>query len=143
MSLMSTEKSTLTVIEARELLGSFSCIDLKLVESADEKAMLQQALVLFKDESDHQNLGICADNSGQGFSALTTYLTGLGFEIPLERDRLPELNEPVYIKFNSQSQKFYQDVYTGEFRGVLISFLSYVNDRISGTYGYLPLDLFA
>jgi hypothetical protein len=138
-----SQDSTLSLPEALQLLQLFSCKETKPVESEAEKIQLRHALLLLKDEADHLNLGVCADNSDQGDLALFSYLRGLGYEIPVERDRIPSRADPVYLKFNSQTKSYYAEGYTGEYRGVLISCQSFVNDEVNGTYGYLPLDLFA
>ncbi len=125
--------------EAAELLALFSCIETKSVES--EKASLIQALQLFTSLSDYQNFGICADNSEQGFTALFNYLRGLEYEPPFNLAEVPVINEPIYLKFTTKKATYHLDRYGDKYRGVLISCQS-EDDRVNGTYGYLPLDLF-
>jgi len=136
---MTTDNSQ-AISEARQLLDLFSCKVTRPVESEAEKVRLRQALKLFIEESDRQNLGVCADNSVEGLSALVSYLEALGYQPP--QDEIPDLDEPVYLKFNSKTKSYFQDTYTGEYRGVLFSCQSNASDEVNGTYGYLPLNLF-
>lgn len=139
---MSTSSlNNLTVESARKLLAPFSCVEGKVVESASQKALIAQALLLLTSLSDYKNLGICADTADEGLSALSSYLKALGDEVTINSD-IPAFEGAVYIKFNGQNQKYYLDSYTGTYRGVLVSCQSSMYDSINGTYGYLPLDLF-
>jgi len=131
-----------TVEAARKVLRAFSCIDSKTVESASEKSLLRQALLLVTSLSDYQNLGICADTPTEGFSALESYLKALGYAATINEADINSDVDPVYIKFNSQKQSYYLNPYTGKYRGVLVSCQSSQDESISGTYGHLPLDLF-
>jgi hypothetical protein len=134
--------NNLTVDSARKLLETFSCIDGKTVESASQKALIGQALLLLASLADYQNLGICADTAAEGLLALKFYLKALGYEVNINSSDLTSFEEPVYIKFNGQRQTYYLDSYTGRYRGVLVSCQSSQDESINGTYGYLPLDLF-
>ncbi len=140
---MYTQNSNnLTVEEAQKILGNFSCMDTKSVDSESEKALIRQALLLITSESDYQNLGICADSAAQGFLALETYLHALGYKTNLDRSDITSFVGSVYIKFNTHSESYYLDSYTGKYRGVLVSCQSSQDESINGTYGHLPLDLF-
>ena len=140
---MSTQNPTnLTVEEAQKLLGDFSCIDTKSVDSESEKALIRQALLLLGSKSDYQNLGICADSAAQGFLALEAYLKALGYKPTLDLADITSFVGAVYIKFNTQRESYYLDSYTGKYRGVLVSCQSSEYESINGTYGHLPLDLF-
>jgi len=140
---MYTQNSNnLTVEEAQKILGNFSCMDTKSVDSESEKALIRQALLLITSESDYQNLGICADSAAQGFLALETYLHALGYAAKLDRSDITSFVGSVYIKFNTQRESYYLDSYTGKYRGVLVSCQSSEDESINGTYGHLPLDLF-
>ena len=133
----------LSVQEAQKILKAFSCIDTKSVDSESEKTLIRQALLLLISKSDYQNLGICADSVAQGFLALETYLKALGYEATLDRADITSFIGPVYIKFTTQKQSYYLDSYIGKYRGVLVSCQSSQDESINGTYGHLPLDLFA
>lgn len=139
---MSNQKnSSLNVEEALSILREYSCIQIKPVNSEAEKQKLRQALLLINGLSDYENLGICADNSHQGYGVLTSYLQGLGYEIKLDSNSFSTSDSPVYIKYNSQKMSHFLDSYTGTYRGVIVSCQS-EDDNIVGTYGHFPLDLF-
>jgi hypothetical protein len=137
---MSTQNSVnLTVQEAQKLLKPFNCTEGKSINSASEKALIQQALLLLTNLSDYQILGICADTAEQGLFALKTYSEALGYDPTLD---LSSVDGPVYIKFNPKSGLCYLDSYTGTHRGVLVSCQSVYDGGINEMYGHLPLDLF-
>lgn len=91
--------------------------------------------------SEAQNFGVCADNAAKGFAALSSYLTALGYEVNFDRESISQSQEPIYIKFNTETMSHFSDAYEGTYRGVLVSCRS-PNEAIAGTYGHLPLDLF-
>jgi hypothetical protein len=134
--------NNLTVNEALKLLKTYSCAKTQTVESEAEKERLRQALLLIVSLSEWQNLGICADNSKLGVEALSSYLKALGYQPNFDLNSISSVEDPVYIKFNSQKMSHYLDSYTGKYRGVLVSAQA-ENDEITGTYGHFPLDLFA
>lgn len=140
---MDENQTNLTVAAALKLLKLFSCTETKSVESDAEKAQLQEALLAIVNLSEHQNLGICADNPAQAIDALASYLQALGYKMPGDRVDIPTHENPVYLKFNSQKMSYYLDEYTGKYRGVLVSCQSSESEELNGTYGHLPLDLFA
>ncbi|MCL1463217.1 DUF1824 family protein [Argonema galeatum] len=140
---MNTQNSTnLTVEQAQKILQQYSCTEVKPIESVSEKALVREALLLITNLSDYQNLGICADTATEGFSALESYLKGLGYKISLNTANILSEKDGVYIKFNTKKQSYYLDSYTGKYRGVLVSCQSSENESISGTYGHFPLNLF-
>jgi len=127
---------------ARKLLDQYSCTEQKAVNSQQKKQELQTAIQQIAKESEWENLGICADNTQQAIMALKDYLTAFGYDInPVNFDQVSEMNTPVYIKFSTKQMGFYQDNYTGDYRGVLVSCQG-EDDLIAGVYGHLPLDLF-
>jgi hypothetical protein len=128
--------------EARKLLDQYSCTEQKSVETQQEKRDLQTAIKQIAQESEWENLGICADNTQQAISALKNYLTALGYNInQINFEQTSNLETPVFIKFSTKQMGFYQDNYPGEYRGVLVSCQA-EDDLIAGVYGHLPLDLF-
>ena len=131
----------LNIDEALKILNLYSCAQVRNTEPSVEKEQLRQALLLVTNRSESENLGICADNAQQGFTALTSYLQALGYKNNLDRDALENNREPVYIKFNTAKMSYYIDEYIGKYRGVLVSCQS-EDDKIVGTYGHFPLDLF-
>ena len=139
---MNTIKTEITVEQAQNILQQFSCTEIKPIESEAEKSLLQEALKLITSLSDYQNIGICAETVAEGLASLESYLKALGYEIPLDNANIPALEGSVYIKCNTNKQSYYFDSYKGEYRGVLVSCQSSVNDSISGTYGHFPLNLF-
>ncbi|MGL5033413.1 MAG: DUF1824 family protein, partial [Microcystaceae cyanobacterium] len=61
---------------------------------------------------------------------------------PKSGETTPEIEGPVYLKFNTKKMSHYLDTYDGSYRGVLIS-CQMEDDNLTGTYGYFPLNLFA
>ena len=140
---MSAPPSTDSHIDrALKILKLYSCAQVTNTEPQVEREQLRQALLLIASLSESENLGICAENAQQGFTALTNYLEALGYKNALEQDSLPNNQEPVYIKFNTSKMSYYLDDYIGKYRGVLVSCQS-EDDKIVGTYGHFPLDLFS
>jgi hypothetical protein len=137
---MMTENS-MTVEKALEILKSYSCLDVKLVESEEDKKVLQTAIKQIVDLSEYENLGICADSLDFALESLSNYLQALGYNFNLDKSLLPPQETAVYLKFNTQKKSHYLDSYDGDYRGVLIACQS-EDDTIAGTYGYFPLDLF-
>jgi hypothetical protein len=129
--------------QALKLLKEYSGIDLKTVNSHQEKQLLIEALLFIKNLADDQNLGICAINSLEAFNTLQEYLIGLGYSYNINPDTMEVIKEPVYLKFSTERMAYSIDTYSGEYRGVLITIFADFNDKIVGTYGYLPLDLFS
>lgn len=134
-----TEQISLS--DARSILDSFSSTQTKLAKSEAEKEQLRQALSLVVELAEGENLGVCADNGEQGYRALRQYLQALGYDISFAAVDLAATPAPIYIKFNCQKLSHFCDSYTGDYRGVLVSCQS-EDDRVNGTYGHLPLDLF-
>ena len=130
------------IATAQKFLETFSCLEVKAVESAAEATQMQQALVLLSTQADFVNFGICADTPEMGLAALASYAKALGYSVAIAATDLADAIAPVYIKFNGQRQTYYLDSYTGAYRGVLVSCHSLVEESINGTYGYLPLELF-
>ncbi len=126
---------------ARAILAEYSCLTPKVAASSEEKHELQQALKLMVARSDWENLGICAESIAEARAALDRYLAALGYAAAPAIGAPPAAG-PVYLKYNTQRQIVYCDRYDGEYRGVLVSCQS-EDEAVAGTYGYLPLDLFA
>ncbi|BFM40158.1 DUF1824 family protein [Synechocystis sp. LKSZ1] len=126
--------------QALDLLKSYSCLTPKIPQNEAEKQALRQAITLVCQESESENLGICAETVQEAQQALASYLQALGYS-NLVLNSLEQGSGPVYVKFNTQKQSPYLDSYDGPYRGVLIAFQS-DSEAINGTYGYFPLDLF-
>ncbi|MEG3849709.1 DUF1824 family protein [Microcoleus sp. herbarium19] len=141
---MSTQNQTnLTVEAAQQILKDFTCLDMQSAASPLEKQALRQSILLVASLSDYQMLGVCASSTDEGFSALETYLKALGYEAVLDPSAFSAFNGSVYIKFNTLKGSYYVDGYIGTYRGVLVSCQSSLEGGVTGTYGHLPLDLFA
>jgi hypothetical protein len=133
--------TNLTIDNALEILKKYSCSKIQTIKSAEEKDDLKEALLLITSLSEWENLGICANNAQEAFIALKSYLTAFGYKDNIVNQDIPILEESIYLKFNTQKMSFYMDSYSGEYRGVLVS-IQGENDKLSGTYGHFPLDLF-
>ncbi len=140
---MSTQNpTTLSLEEAQQILKKFTCLDMQSLASPLQKQELRQAILLVASLSDYQMLGVCASSTDEGFLALKTYLTALGYQPVLDPNSVTSFTSSVYIKFNTLKGSYYVDSYTGTYRGVLVSCQSSSESGISETYGHLPLDLF-
>ncbi len=134
--------NSLTIEESVKFLKRYGCNPKPQANFAEDYLFLRQTLLLIVKESEWENLGVCADNPQQGLAAVKSYLSALGYQDSYAAN-IPEhlATQPVYIKFNTQKMSFYIDAYSGEYRGVLVAIQS-EDDRVVGTYGYFPLDLF-
>ena len=132
----------MTPDKAAKILKSYDLAQATNTEFLIELEELRNSILLITKLSTSQNLGICADNFEQGFVALKNYTAAFGYQINLKKDNATKNSEGIYLKFSSQKMSYYSDEYTGEYRGVLISFQS-EDDLVAGTYGHFPLDLFA
>lgn len=127
--------------QALAILKQYSCIELKIVNSEEEKQTLQSALKLIVSLSDDQNFGICASTTTEALETLKNYLQALGYNEDIDTNFSLE-NKPVYLKFSTERMSYNLSDYQGEYRGVLITIFSDFDDKIIGTYGHLPLNLF-
>jgi hypothetical protein len=102
------QKTTnLSVEEALKILKEFSCVQIKTVKSNIESEQLRQALLLVTSLSDRENLGICAKDTQEGFTALLSYLKAFGYDFNFEKTSISEIQGAVYIKFNTQKMSYY------------------------------------
>ena len=131
----------LTVKTTRQFLLQFTCFQTTPSLTAEAAHQVQAALKFLVDRSDFQTYGVCADSLEQGRQALEGYLAGLGHAVDL--NGLPQIEGPVYMKYNLKNGKAYLDEYVGTARGVLVTCHGADEDEVTGTYGHLPLDLFA
>ncbi len=127
--------------KALTILKQYSCIEVKMVNSDAEKQQLQEALKLIVSLSDNQNFGICASTTTEAFNTLKNYLQALGYSEDIGNN-LPKEDKPVYVKFSTERNSYNLSDYLGGYRGVLITIFADFEDKIVGTYGHLPLDLF-
>ena len=130
-----------TIEESVKFLKRYGCNPNPQGNTSEDYPLLRQALLLVVKESEWENLGVCSDNPQQGLAAVRSYLSTFGYQDSFAVDIPDHLaGEPVYIKFNTQKMSFYIDAYSGEYRGVLVAIQS-EDERVVGTYGYFPLDL--
>ena len=128
--------------QALKLLKEYSDIEIKNIISDEEKQDLKDALLFIANLSDAQNLGICGSNKTEAFNSLKIYLKALGYDYDIPIESSSYENTGIYIKFSTERMSYTTDQYLGEYRGVLVTIFADHNEKIEGTYGYLPLNLF-
>jgi hypothetical protein len=136
-----SETEQKAIAESVKLLKIYSCNTNHQAPSETETKELREALLLVAQESEWENLGVCANNLKQGLNALQSYLTALGYSYDFTQQQVENSAESVYIKFNTKKMNYYADSYTGNSRGVLVA-MQGDDEAIIGTYGYFPLNLF-
>ncbi|NMF83617.1 DUF1824 family protein [Nodosilinea sp. P-1105] len=126
----------------RQRLNRFSCLKTPAQLTPAEIDQVKADLQCFNEWSEYQTLGICADSLTEGKTAMESFLAALGVTVNLD---LPERQGPIYLKFNTLKGAWYLDDYSGNSRGVLITFHTTEPDmaELVGTYGPLPLGLFS
>jgi hypothetical protein len=126
----------------RKRLNRFSCLTAAPELSPEERLQLREDLLLFNELSDYQTLGICAADLTTGKAAMESFLEALGVSVALD---LPPRDGAVFIKFNTLKGNWYLDDYTGDSRGVLVTFHATEPEvaELIGTYGPFPFDLFS
>jgi hypothetical protein len=129
----------MTPTEATTLLRQYTCIDRLPPEQIPDAQTTRDALMLVREHSDYQILGICAESLAAGQAALHSYLTALGYQFKPE---VPAIDGPIYIKYNPKRRSCHSDKYVGEHRGVLVSCQSDYDEDINELFGHLPLNLF-
>jgi hypothetical protein len=130
---------SMTTKQAQSILAPFNCLETKPIHSPEEKISVQQAVLQLTHSSDNQILGVLADSFDQAMRSLQAYTQALGYRPPSE---ITPCADAVYLKFNPLSGLCYASPYTGEHRGVLISFQSDDANGVNEMCGHLPLDLF-
>ncbi|MGB3137003.1 MAG: DUF1824 family protein [Nodosilinea sp.] len=127
---------------ARQRLSQYSRLTVPSILGAAESEQVRTDLCSFNEWSDYQTLGVCASTLAEGQQALETFLGALGVHVSLD---LSPRAGAVYLKFNTLKGAWYLDDYSGQSRGVLITF--HTSDpevaEVSGTYGPFPFDLFS
>ncbi|MFM1842785.1 MAG: hypothetical protein RLZZ490_1522 [Cyanobacteriota bacterium] len=127
-------------MDSLALLKDYSRLEIRIPQDERERTELQQAIAWICDQSESENLGICADNQASAELALAQYLKALGYGDAVGTQNMA-VEGPVYLKCNTQSLRFYVDSYEGDYRGVLMACQT-EDEALSGTYGYFPLNLF-
>ncbi len=136
MSLPTELEAAIATLKAK------SCLDTPVITDAAERDTLRQSIQIVTQETEWENLGICADNATEALTSLRQYLQALGYNPDVAIEITPWQDRPVYLKFNTQKMAHYLDDYEGQYRGVLIACQAETEELV-GTYGYFPLDLFA
>ncbi|MEL7474622.1 MAG: DUF1824 family protein [Cyanobacteria bacterium P01_A01_bin.3] len=131
---------TTQIMQDRALLKRFDCSEIPTIPDA-ERAAVKAALCNVVADADFLTIGICADSYVAGFAALGTYLAAFGLEAATSSEDL-EIAGPTYIKYNTESGKYYTSDYPGNARGVLVCCHVYEPEFSSDMYGHLPLELF-
>jgi hypothetical protein len=137
----STSSGSPDLVTIRKRLNRFSCLTSPPDLTPQDLEQVRADLQIFNDLSDYQTLGICAETVDIGKSAMESFLQALGVSVSLD---LPTKAGPVFLKFNTLKGNWYLDDYTGDSRGVLITFHATEPEvaELIGTYGPFPFDLF-
>jgi hypothetical protein len=112
----------------------------KSLQLKTEKDRIYGALTIVLNESEFQNLGVCAESHAEGLLALQQYLAAFGEEV---QPTCADPGKPLYIKYNGRTQGCYSEPYDGDHRGVIVACYSSYDDGVNETFGHFPLDLFA
>ena len=110
--------------------------------SATQAEDIRSALLWLNEMSEYQTLGICAGALPDAEVALKGYIAALSQPINVD---IPTQEGAVFLKFNTLKNAWYLDGYSGESRGVLVTYHTSEPDLddVNGTYGPFPLDLFS
>ncbi|MGK7911201.1 MAG: DUF1824 family protein [Synechococcus sp.] len=133
-----------SLLQSQTLLNRFACNHRPEI-SPDYYADIKDALREVVAASDFLTCGVCADSSAEGYAALSRYLAALHTSetgILSSAGQQSEINGPIYIKYNTQTSKYYESNYPGTARGVLVCCHVSEPEMMSDMYGHLPLDLF-
>jgi hypothetical protein len=133
------DRDELTISEAHNILVTLSDLGNEPDYSEQKKATLREALLFLKEQTDYQIFGVCADSLVQGIAALEEYTQAFAYTLPPVNS---SQEGSVYIKFNPNRNLLHASSYSGEYKGILISYQSDYSDGHNGTYGHFPLDLF-
>lgn len=106
-----------------------------------QKETVREALLWLNENSEYQTIGICAESLTEAESALKGYVAALSQPIQVD---IPAQAGAVFLKFNTLKNAWYIDGYSGEARGVLVTYHTSEpeEDEVNGTYGPFPLTLF-
>lgn len=142
---MTTEPSTAEIVaklkEIRKYLISITLVHTPAELSDEQKQTVRESLLWLNEQSEYQTLGICASNLEAAEAALKGYVAALSQPIQVD---IPPQEGAVFLKFNTLKNAWYVDSYTGDSRGVLVTYHTSEPelDEVNGTYGPFPLDLF-
>jgi Domain of unknown function (DUF1824) len=117
--------------------------DLGAAATMAQRENIRRALQVLTNAADYHIFGVCADSQSVGLDALQAYARHFSYELAETfKQQFSSVNGAVYLKFNPRTQRCFTDVYSGTYRGVLVSFQSDSESGYSGTHGHFPLDLF-
>lgn len=142
---MSAEPSiaeiTTKLKSTRQHLTEVSLIHAPTALSEAQKQTICEELLWLNEQSEYQTLGICADSLEAAEAALKGYVGVLSQPIQVD---IPPQAGAVFLKFNTLKNAWYLDGYSGDSRGVLVTYHTSEPelDDVNGTYGPFPLDLF-
>ncbi|MGB3295919.1 MAG: DUF1824 family protein [Phormidesmis sp.] len=125
----------------RQQLVKISLVHVPADLSAEQQQSVRSALLWLNELSEYQTLGICADTLAEAKAALRGYVAALSQPIRVDMD---DREGPVFLKFNTLKNAWYLDSYSGNSRGVLVTYHTSEPELadVNGTYGPFPLDLF-
>jgi hypothetical protein len=106
-----------------------------------QKQSVREALLWLNEISEYQTLGICASDLSAAIAALKGYVAALSEPINVD---IPDQAGAVFLKFNTLKNAWYLDGYSGDSRGVLVTYHTSEPEleNVNGTYGPFPLNLF-
>lgn len=139
---LATTDPTAKLKAVRQQLIAISLIHSPAELSDELKQSVREALLWLNDISEYQTLGICADTLAEAETSLKGYVSALSQ--PIQVDLPSDQAGAVFLKFNTLKNAWYLDGYSGDSRGVLVTYHTSEPDQddVNGTYGPFPLDLF-
>ncbi|MGD1899675.1 MAG: DUF1824 family protein [Phormidesmis sp.] len=137
----STAEITAKLKAIRKQLIEISLLHTPQEMSEAQTQTVREHLLWLNEHSEYQTLGICAGTLGEAEAALKGYVSALSQPIRVD---IPPRDGAVFLKFNTLKNAWYVDGYTGDSRGVLVTYHTSEPelDDVNGTYGPFPLDLF-
>jgi len=139
---LALEDPTAKLKAVRKQLITLSLVHGPIDLAEAQKQPVRDALLWLNDMSEYQTLGICAEGLAEAETALKGYVTALSQ--PIQVDLPADQAGAVFLKFNTLKNAWYLDGYSGESRGVLVTYHTSEPELedVNGTYGPFPLDLF-
>lgn len=137
----SPESLAVTLKAVRQQLIEISLVHVPADLSAAQRQSVRSALLWLNELSEYQTLGICADSLAEAEAALKRYVAALSQPIQVD---MADREGAVFLKFNTLKNAWYLDDYSGDSRGVLVTYHTSEPEleAVNGTYGPFPLDLF-
>ncbi|WP_299412492.1 DUF1824 family protein [Acaryochloris sp. IP29b_bin.148] len=129
-----------SVQQSQTTLAQFAGMESPSLATSTQQEEVKAALLALAQVTDYQMFGILAETCDQAVAALRVYTQAFGYEMPATWQPIAG---PTYLKFNPNLGSCHTDRYTGDHRGVLISFQSATEEEMTQIYGHFPLDLFA